>query len=459
MPIETQDPCANLTNIPQYKEWFLTNTDEVFEGIDEVDLPIEQDTGASIVPREKQINSLDVPTIFVEDGEPSGDVYKKFLVSLPFKANSADRARDSDSDYKTVEGEEKMLGGLVTVGTDEQAIARENGNELKETRVPRISQLTSVEEDENTAITGYTITTIDATPTDGIDVSLDVTVETRSNYLVKLTDSILNWVKDSFNKIKTYIDTVDITDGSVTIINTGTSAVKIAKTNATGTDTNKFQADLDLLVSDDETLVGNSATTIVSQRAIKFNLDALENSIADTVDVTTFDSLVTRVETMEDGSSEAKASKLSVTTLSTTVNGKAGKAANESITGTWTFTNSPNVPDGATGSEAINVTTLTSILNNYLTTTANTTQNQAVLDLIAALATRVTTLEGQFAALGSTYYTQAQVNNLLIGKSDTTHNHVDLYHPKVPGAYTGSATLKQSSNIVASNGIITAIAT
>jgi len=455
--IENQNPCANLTDNPQYLEWYLTRQNENLEGVEDVDLPVEQDVDPSIISREKNLNGIFIPTVFVKDGEPSADVYKKLFYSLTFKANSSSRARDSDSDYKTTEGEVKMLGGLVTVATDSQAIARENGNENKETRVPRTSQLTSVNETANSAIGGYNITDISNTPTDCIDVERDATVETRSHYLVKLTDSILNWIKDSFNKIKAYVDTVDVTNGNVTV-SQDASAFDIQKTDATGTDTNKFQVNLTINASIDNQFTNASPNQLVSEKAIKEAVDVIYDSIAEKADEVAFTLLADRVTVIEGSSAAHKADQADLDALAANVNNFANVTANETISGTWNYTALPTVPDGATGQQTVNRNTLTTVLNSYVTTTSLGSTTSTINANINALAARVQALEDFINNLPNTHYTKLEVDALLNDKADVNHTHTGTYQPFVAGI-TGTKVLRQNSTISTTNGIITGITT
>lgn len=456
--IENQNPCANITDNPQYLEWFLTRQQELLEGIEVVDLPVEQDVIPSIVPREKILNGIPLPTVFVKDGEPSADVYKKLMYSTLFKANSASRARDTDSDYKTVEGEIKMLGGHTTVSTDVEAIARDNGDEDKQTRVPRTSQLTSADEAPNTAISGYAITTLSATPTDGIDVARDVSVLTRSHYLTKLTDSFLNWIKDSFDKIKAYVDTVDVTKGTVTV-NQATQEFTIIKTPATGTDTNKFNIALNIFASIDPTFAGNSNSTLVAESAMKTAIDALQADIDTKALDIDLDTLIGRVTVIEGSSAAEKADLTALNSLAATISNLASKPSNETITGNWTFSTPVSVPDGATGLQAINRNTLTTVLTGYVTTTAagNTTTN--LQNSINALDARVTAIENTIANFPNVYYTKTEIDNLLLGKSDTGHTHTGTYQPFVAGGLSSTSVLRQNSTIVTVNGVVTGITT
>lgn len=456
--IENQNPCANLTDNPQYLEWFLTREQELLEGVEVVDLPVEQDIIPSIVSRSKLVNGVTLPTVFVKDGEPSADVYKKLLYSSLFKANSSSRARDSDSDYKTTQGEEKTLGGHVTVATDLEAIARNNGNEDKETRVPRTSQLTSADEAPNSAIANYDITTISATPTDGIDVDRDTSVLTRSHYLTKLTDNFLNWIKDSYNKIKTYIDTVNVRNGIITI-NQLPNAINIVKTPATGTSTNLFDVNFSLFASTDSTFAGNSPSTLVSEQAIKTAYDNLLADINTRALQTDLNLLVDRVALMEGTTPEEKANLSELNALTVTISNLANVTANESISGTWAYTVIPTVPDGGTGLQVINRNTLTSVLANYVTTTSLGTTTSNIQASIDSLTARVVALENTVAAFPATYYTKTEIDNLLLDKSDVNHTHTGTYQPFVNGGLTGTKVLRQNSTITTTNGVVTGITT
>ena len=155
----------------------------------------------------------------LNDGEyPSESMFKKLLHSLLFKLNKEDRAKDNT---ENLNHNGLVMGGHVTLATDVEAKDLDNGDESMESRVPRVSQLPTVEELPSISINPDYFQVTDS-PTNVLDIDVDPSTLIRSNYQGKITDEFMNWLLDTFNFIKAYNDAsktiqVNITRDATTV--------------------------------------------------------------------------------------------------------------------------------------------------------------------------------------------------------------------------------------------------
>jgi hypothetical protein len=337
-------------NLAEYREWFLTlegiNLTPIIVG----DLPAEQDSPRTI--KEVIVDGINYPIIFKQDGTKipkfDDDTYIKLFKSVPFKLNQSDRAKDSDHpNYFQNEGDpnEGVLQGLVTVATDVEAKAFSNGDEALYTRVPRVSQLPSVGEDTGTlqlSSVDFDITLIPQSPSNWINVRIDPAEDERNNYLLRVENDVLNWLRDSFDAVKQYVDSNEVIDGGITITSAAPSDIAITTVPATSTDTTKWEVAVTIGLDDDGTLAQNSTTRIPSQRAVKSYVDNtvvginLKASQADLL------ALALRVDTMQGGTGASlKANQSDFLLLQAEVANKLSRTVNDTALGVITFNQVP----------------------------------------------------------------------------------------------------------------------
>ena len=207
--------------VKEYREFFLRNI-KVFTGSKK-----DQESGYVVKYLVKGISRFNR---FLKGHYPSQGVFEKLFASIAFKLNPEDSASTTEQ-------------GLVQTATDTQAKAGSNGSGFPLHTKP--SHLPTVVEDVNSAETGITITTIANTPTQVAKVTVDGAITTRNKYVVTVYQGFMTYLKNSFNAIKTYIDSVTITINSFSVVNDGTGSVFTRSiTAATGTATKQFAIDL-----------------------------------------------------------------------------------------------------------------------------------------------------------------------------------------------------------------------
>ncbi len=438
--------------LSEYRDWFITPEGSPLVPIVPGDTPQNQEVPNA--SKEKIVDAVTIGTIFLEDNEPSQDNYLKLMKSTTFKLNQSDRAKDSDDvDYLTPVGD--IVQGLVTVANNSQAISRDDGIITTYTRVPRTHHLTSAS-DRSQTISDSNIN-IDLIPSyvgNIVESPLNLGITTRSDYQPGFSSPFITWYETSLNHIKTYIDTVDVTAGAVTLSGTP-SAITINKTNASGVNTNLFEVTLNLQLSTDDTLAGDSDTTAVSESAVKGYVDTQVVGIASKAEQADLDIAEARITVLEGASAAEKADKTLVDALIVTVDGKAGIADNETITGNWTFSNVIAAATAPTaGNHLTNKSYVDTSLLNYDTTVVIDGKLDVERARIAANENNITSIQND---ISSNYYTKAEVDALLALKSEITHTHPTLYQPLVSPAFSGAVTLKGASRIEVSNGVVTSI--
>jgi hypothetical protein len=350
-----------MVNQEEYKEWFLTLAGNALQPLNPTEFPeeapVDQDNPVTV--RDVLIGTIRYPTIFKTSNtglEPVFDdnVWQKFLKSITFKLNAADRALDSDdprylSQVQIAPGNPantRVMQGLVTVSTDDEAKAWDDGDTMKYTRVPRVHQLPEVSADITTSIPSpaFAIQLIPASPTQLMRVTIDNTVGTHNKFLVAWSDFATDWLRDSFDAIKTYVDTVLVYKGlnAVTINGVsggGTSDINIAVTAPTPTDTRKFDISLDLVIDDDPTLSAQSKNVIPSQKAVFTFATNLLVGINTKADKTVVDALILRVDTMEGGTGATlKANKTALDAVIADVANKLWKNQDDTMDGNLSLT-------------------------------------------------------------------------------------------------------------------------
>ena len=163
-------------------------------------------TAAPLNVRGAKINIAD-------KGEPDQDLMERLTESIPFKKESADRAKT------TTGGALEAEVGIVAVGTDAAVkdltiSPRATGLEADRTIIPHMGQLPTVDIGPDQAITG---TNVPLSSSALVDVSDDTTA-TRNNFVVTITAALLGW----YQAVSDHIDEV-FTDVSEIRTTTGTS--------------------------------------------------------------------------------------------------------------------------------------------------------------------------------------------------------------------------------------------
>lgn len=441
---------------PEYREWFFTEEGLPLLPFDPVDTPTEQDN--PIPSKTKVVNGEIIGTIFKEDNEPTEVNYLKLSRSAIFKLNAADRAKDETNPDFTSPNTGDVYGGHVTLATNNQAILRDNGNENLFSRVPRVSQLTEVGNSDSTVINNFAIDLIPDSPISPLSVERDITIITHSDYDVELNDDFWNWQLQTLDAVKTYVDTVDVTPGVVTV-NPGGAGLSVITDPVTGTDTHRFTINLDIPVDNDPGLTANSDNQIPSQRAVRSYVDGVVLGVGGKADQVDLDALTTRVLLMEGATPEEKVNLSDFVALSTIVGNKLSSINDDTAAGVITFTQVPNTP-------VLPVNPNDIANKNYIDTTLLNYYTQAEVDALLAierlrldaLEAQVADIYSQLAAIPNDYYNRIQVDALLDDKSDITHTHDGVYHPFVVGS-TGIEQLKRISQITLKDGIVTNIVT
>lgn len=216
----------------EFRQWYTTPpTSSLPVGV------VPQDNPAS--SRSTQFNTGSASEIYN---------WVKLFKSVLFKINADDRAVDSDSvNYLSPTGE--ILGGHVTVATDIEAKGvtpiydGDNGDESCFTRVPRVSQLPTVKEGVSKDVTGFPMEITDL-PTDGINIEVDNSVLTRNDFLVSLSDSIMDWFYNSFREVKDHIDALQIS----TVSNFSAELDSFSVSKTLGTDITPPSWEIDLQI-------------------------------------------------------------------------------------------------------------------------------------------------------------------------------------------------------------------
>lgn len=436
-----------MATFPEFKEWFFTKAGQALLPADSEDSPIPQETPDA--SKSKEINGVEIGTIFKENNEPTEINYQKFFNSVLFSLNNSNRAKDSTKN-KTSKG--NIKGGHVTIATNQEAVAKDNGDEILETRTVRPSQLPETVEGTNTANNTYSFNDIDQIPNDCIQVTKNTAVTTHSSYKVNLKDSFVNWLRDVITVIYEYIGTLLVQEGEVTVTN-GTGKVDIEKLDQTSTAAQQFKVNVRVPADNDATLSANSDDRIASQKAVKTYIDQIASQIDDKADAADLTQIQQDIVDLQN----EKVNQTSFDLLAVQVANKVSLTGVETIADTKTFTSSPNIPNPTNGTHAVNKDFLTTTLTEYYKRTEVDALILTMQQQIDMLELNITNLNTQITSLIADSYTRTQIDTLLATKSDTTHNHNDLYHPRIANAVTGNHTLKYATNITVNNGILTAI--
>lgn len=231
----------------EFRDFFLRNYQKISgtQPDQEVGFPIDYRVGNTTVKNR-----------FLKNNIPSENVFKKLFESITFKLNREDTAKETEQ-------------GLVKLATDIEAKNGSNGIDTF-SRSIKPSQLTTAREVITNPISGYDINTILTSPTDIIKVDVDNIILSRNEYKIGIYDNFIIWIKDSFNKIKSYIDTINIINGEVTYPANPLlqNKVNITETLATGSTGKIFKVDVTLPeiptlnINDIVTQVINQITTI-----------------------------------------------------------------------------------------------------------------------------------------------------------------------------------------------------
>jgi hypothetical protein len=126
--------------LPERNGWFF----RVMGQVPPANEPDQEDD--YIKRKDKEIDGkvVTVDTVFVNGGLPDEDMFKKLFRSTLNRLESSDKARESSEDeYTSIKGD--IYGGHVTLSTDEEATNRDNGDTAKYSRVPKVSQLPTLE--------------------------------------------------------------------------------------------------------------------------------------------------------------------------------------------------------------------------------------------------------------------------------------------------------------------------
>lgn len=211
-----------MSVIKEFREFYLR--------VVQVPFGIKADNEVNF-PTDYQIGNQTVKNRFLRNNFPSENVFRKLFESITFKLNSEDTAKENEQ-------------GLAKKASNTQAKNGNNGNDGF-TRLVTPSQLPTVEQTINDSIGGYDIVSISANPDNIIDVT-EVGNTNRNQYKIKVVGDLFYWIRDTVNKIKVYIDTINIKEGVVTYdtIPANQNKVKITVTNSTNAKTKEFKADV-----------------------------------------------------------------------------------------------------------------------------------------------------------------------------------------------------------------------
>lgn len=441
--------------IPEFKQYFVTGSGLPLLPIDVTETPVVNEGS---LPKFKVVDGMTIGLIFLEDNEPSEEIYRKLFESITFKTNTSDRARTSNDPLSVYNG--NPIAGLVQMSTDLEAKTGINGDVTKISRAVYPSQLPSVIATPIGLTKTFDIGLIPTTPVEWLGVTIQPDT-TKNVFGVSLSPFGLDWLEAAFNATKQYIDTVNVVAGSVLNTPSGMSALSITVTPATDTNTKSFLVSLLIGLDNDPFLVSNAANVIPSQQAVKTYVDnsiSMINAKADQADLL---ALEARVFTMEGGTPVHKATQADLLALTNIVNTKLSKTTNDTANGVITFVQSPIVPSGATGSDAINEADVVLKLANYYTKLE--TDNLLNVERV-----RISVLEGQIVSLQDqiqnlqndlvSYVTLAQANTLF---APLSHNHDTVYHPLVAAAvpFTGDVSLQRLSQARIEKGILIGLTT
>lgn len=344
----------------EFREHFLSLEGITLIGLNAQSFPEEQDIPT--FNKTVTVGGIVYPTIFKKDGllEPvfSDNVWLKFTKSIAFKLNQDDRAVDSDSVlyYQNFGlANEAISQGLVTLATDVEAKAWNNGVETLYSRVPRVSQLPDADVEINQILTSvdFQITLIPANPNNGIVRRIDPAEDERNRFLFKLSDNYIDWLRDAFDAVKLYVDGVDVSPAptSVTVngvLGGGGSSIQVVDNPATATSTHTFIVSLNITPDTSITLGGGGSSNniIPSQLAVKTYVDALAATIAGFATAADLTTLLTRVNTMEGGASPQatlKANQTALDALALLVDRKLFNDVDDIMDGTLTMTSGNHV--------------------------------------------------------------------------------------------------------------------
>lgn len=146
-----------------------------------------------------------VPTVFVENGEPTVEVFQKLVASVPNILDSTSIAQEEPSSfsanstfYGASQGDVKS--GLVTIATDDQAVNKQNGTTSSYSRVVRPSHLPSVSSGTYSSTVQWP-SVLDNPPTNHVTITENSGVTSRSDYQVVLSDDLMQWLSNSFETI------------------------------------------------------------------------------------------------------------------------------------------------------------------------------------------------------------------------------------------------------------------
>lgn len=431
----------------EYREWFLTPEGYTLTPIVAGDTPTDQDN--PIADKSKVVGGIVIPTIFIENAEPSAVNYMKLFKSIPFKLNQSDRARD-DQDALAITANGDFIQGLVMLATDAQAKTNDNGVINLYSRVPRVSHLPTAIAGLTTLYSGFKISTIDTTPADTIAIRVNPAVNSRNEYEFVLSDSYLDWVKQTIADTKDYVDTITLTDLGVTTDASLPSSLDIQVTPPTGVATKQFTFQLNIQ-PETNPLLGVNDNAIPSQRAVKTYVDNLALNIASKADLADVTALTLRVDALETGKADVSVTDALLVAIGT----KLSKTNNDTAAGVITFTQSPLVPLPTTANQAANKDYVDTELLKYYTKL----EVDALLNIERNRITALETAINNILAMFVNYYTKGEVDGLLALKADLNHNHDLDYHPLVANGTTGQIVLQRSSLVTMQNGIVTGIAT
>ena len=212
-----------MSIIKEFRDFFLRNVQKP-SGIkqdQEIGFPVDYQVGNTIVKNR-----------FLKNHYPNENVFKKLFNSITFKLEKDDTAKETEQ-------------GLVKKATDLQAKNNDNGTDgFTKTVIP--SQLPTIDDINNLELDDFDIAQIPSNPNSILDIVIDNTINTRNHYTVQVKYSFLFWLKQSFNKIKDYIDTINILNGEVTYSNVliEQNKVNITSNPETGNHTKSFKVDV-----------------------------------------------------------------------------------------------------------------------------------------------------------------------------------------------------------------------
>jgi hypothetical protein len=138
---------------------------------------------------------------------PTEDVIKKLFASIPFLLNRDSRALDDNAPAEQILSGPNRVQGLVTVATDAQAKANDNGDTAAYTRVPKVSQLPTVEAGSNPSTVSNPLSGATISVGTGL-VNVSETGTTRNRFVVRAHESLLTLLQNVMQSVGDWVSLV-----------------------------------------------------------------------------------------------------------------------------------------------------------------------------------------------------------------------------------------------------------